>query len=62
MQLSFWGIVLLVIYTLCALVIYFLYGAHYSVGRAEGWEQDRYSLVKARDETVDLPGNDTIMT
>mmetsp|Transcript_25385 Transcript_25385/g.44407 ORF Transcript_25385/g.44407 Transcript_25385/m.44407 type:complete len:137 (+) Transcript_25385:3-413(+) len=61
-QLSFFGIGLLFIYALFAVLIYFLYGAHNSVGRTEGWEQEKYSIVEAHDNRSHLSGSDAVIT
>ncbi|KAL7543121.1 hypothetical protein ACHAXR_012545 [Thalassiosira sp. AJA248-18] len=57
-QLSFLGIGLLFMYTLVAILIYFMYGAHNSVGRIEGWEQQQYSMVEEQDKR----GRDGVLT
>lgn len=52
-QLSFLGIVTLFAYALFAVLIYFLYGAHNSVGREENWEQEEYTSVGAHERNDD---------
>jgi len=62
-QLSFFGIGLLLIYTLLAVLIYFMYGAHYSVGRSEGWEQEEYTMVEEHHENRNsLPASNAVIT
>ncbi|KAL9183903.1 hypothetical protein ACHAXT_004759 [Thalassiosira profunda] len=53
-QLSFFGIGLLLIYALVAVLLYFLYGAHHSVGRNAGWEQ-QYSSIDEKEPHHDHP-------
>ena len=48
-QLSFLGIAILLGYILFAILIYFLYGAHHSVGRNENWDDGNYAAVDAHD-------------
>ena len=52
-QLSFLGIVILFAYALLAVLIYFLYGAHNSVGREENWEQEEYTSVEGHERNDD---------
>ena len=56
-QLSFFGIGLLLIYALAAIVLYFLHGARHSVGRNEGWEQ-QYSSIDEKEPAHDHPANE----
>mmetsp|Transcript_33566 Transcript_33566/g.81161 ORF Transcript_33566/g.81161 Transcript_33566/m.81161 type:complete len:223 (-) Transcript_33566:1853-2521(-) len=48
-QLSFFGIGLLFTYSLVLVLFYFFYGSRNSVGRTEGWEQERYAMVEEHD-------------
>lgn len=61
-QLSFFGIGLLFMYTLFAVLMYFVYGAHNSVGRIEGWEDEQYAMVEEHDNRSPLTGSDAVIT
>ena len=63
-QLSFTGIALLCAYTLLAVLVYYLYGAHHSVGRMMGWEEQRYAMLEEHGNQCQfqLPVNGAVMT
>lgn len=54
-QLSFIGIAMLCVYTLFAVLVYFLYGAQNSVGRMMGWEEQRYAMLEAHETKQQVP-------
>jgi len=60
-QLSFTGIAMLCAYTLLAVLIYFSYGAHNSVGRMLGWENQRYAMLEAHDNKGSVAINGAVI-
>lgn len=61
-QLSWFGIGLLFLYTLILILVYFMYGAHNSVGRLEGWEQEQYAMVDEHEHDAHVPGRNAVIT
>lgn len=61
-QLAFIGIALLFAYVLLFVLLYFLYGAHNSVGRKEGWEEQEYSMVESDDNKSHETKKEGVMT
>jgi APA family basic amino acid/polyamine antiporter len=61
-QLAFMGIALLFAYVLLFVLLYFLYGAHNSVGRKEGWEEQEYLMIESNDDKSHKTRKDGVMT
>jgi APA family basic amino acid/polyamine antiporter len=61
-QLAFIGIALLFAYILLFVLLYFLYGAHNSVGRKEGWEEQEYLMVESDDDKSYRTRKEGVMT
>ena len=62
-QLSFLGIAILFGYITLAILVYFLYGAHHSVGRNENWNDDgEYAVVDAHEDKPHPSSEEGVMT
>jgi APA family basic amino acid/polyamine antiporter len=61
-QLAFLGIALLFAYIFLFVLLYFLYGAHNSVGRKKGWEEQEYLMVEPDDNKSHETEKEGVMT
>lgn len=60
-RLSLFGIGLVLLYTACLALFYFLYGAKHSVARSEGWAARQYSSVEIRDDHDNIEMHDVVI-